>query len=211
MGTKCTRARHQADSSWACVKFDVQGAHLTSSKINCQHFNLVCSPHKRAGDVDFSKLLMFIGFPRTEDAGIGVRMWLIWELANTADSDSRRAHKQTLSCGFSSHTLRTVNVKHACRRTQILLISLQEKKRKKEWPRLGGNKGGGFASRIGWGSTLVDLCTVCLHWKPRRCESPALRRYPNTGAICRGAFNSLQSDDWLLSPRPLRGLSQWIL
>lgn len=123
------------------------------------------------------------------------------------DSDSRRAHKQTLSCGFSSHTLRTVNVKHAHRRTQILLISLQKKK-KKEWPRLGGNKGGGFASRMGWGSTLVDLCTVCLHWKPRRCESPALRRYPNTGAICRGGFNSLQSDDWLLSPRPLRGLSQ---
>lgn len=47
------------------------------------------------------------------------------------DSDSRRAHKQTLSCGFSSHTLRTVNVKHAHRRTQILLISLQKKKKKR--------------------------------------------------------------------------------
>lgn len=68
------------------MKYDVQRAHLTSSKINCQHFNLVCSPHKRAGNVDFSKLLMFIGFPCTEDAGIGVRMWVIWELANTAEA-----------------------------------------------------------------------------------------------------------------------------
>lgn len=188
------------------------------SKINCQHFNLVCSPRRRAGNVDFSKLSLFIGFPCAEDAGIGVRMWAFWELANTAaasaerqGSDSRRARKQTFSCGSGSHTLRTLNVKHAHRRTQILLICLKKEKGKKEWPRLGGNKGRGFASRMGWGSTLVDLCTVCLHWKPRRCESPALRRYPNTGAICRGGFNSLQSNDWLLSPRPLPGLSQWIL
>lgn len=124
------------------------------------------------------------------------------------DADSKSAHKHTLSCSFISHTLGTVNVTHTHTYTQaeILLISF-----KREWPRLDGNKGGGFTSRMGWGSTLVDLCTVYLHWKPRRCESPALRRYTNMGAICRGGFNSLQSNDWLLSHRPLQELSQWIL
>lgn len=81
----------------------------------------------------------------------------MWELANTAEASAEArlrfkafAHKQALSCGLSSHTLRTLSVKHAHRLTQILLISLQKEK-KKEWPRLGCNKGRGFASRMGWG------------------------------------------------------------
>lgn len=59
-------------------------------------------------------------------------------------------------------------------------------------------------------STLVDLCTVYLHWKPRRCETPTLRHYTNIGAICRGGFNSLQSNDWLFSLPSLQELGQWI-
>lgn len=58
------------------------------SKINCQHFNLVCSARRRAANVGFSKLLLFIGFPCTEDAEIGVRMWAFWELANTAEASA---------------------------------------------------------------------------------------------------------------------------
>lgn len=113
----------------------------------------------------------------------------------TASSDTSR------TC--LSHTL-TVTHKHSHK--DSLFIPL-----KREWPRLSSNKGAGFTSGIRGGeSALVDLRTVYLHWKPRRCETPTLRRCTNIEAICRGGFNSLQSNDWLFPLPSLQELRQWI-
>ena len=70
------------------IKFDV-----FASKINCQHINtiLYSSYLRRAASVGSCRIvvLVFVSLPCAEDPGIGmcgssVRMWVIWELANTA-------------------------------------------------------------------------------------------------------------------------------
>lgn len=112
--------------------------------------------------------------------------------------------KQTLSYSFISHTESRGYFTNT--HSDPLFIPLS-----REWPRLGSNKGVGFTSGIrGARSPLVDLCTVYLHWKPRRCETPTLRHYTNIGVICRGGFNSLQCNDWLVSLPSLREVVQWI-
>lgn len=173
----------------------------------------------------WSGMLIFVILLCAEHPGIGmcrpgVRMWVIWELANTVVVSTgpglwfknhiqtdiivqlHLTHQGPRTC--LSHTL-TVTHKHSHK--DSLFIPL-----KREWPRLSSNKGAGFTSGIRGGgeSTLVDLRTVYLHWKPRRCETPTLRRCTNIEAICRGGFNSLQSNDWLFPLPSLQELRQWI-
>ena len=73
----------------------------------------------------------------------------------------------------------------------------------RKWAGLAGNKGLGFTSGIRGAPTPVDLYTVYLPWNPRHCEAPTPRHYTHTGAICRGGFNSLQSNDQFYSPPSL--------
>lgn len=128
----------------------------------------------------WSIVLVFVSFLCAEDSGIGmcrssVRMWVIWELANTvAVSPGPRLwfknHIQTdiiIQLHLTHWALwmchtHTLAHKHKHSHTDKLFIPLN-----RECPRLGSNKGVGFTSGIGWcrggASTLVDLCTVYLH------------------------------------------------
>lgn len=156
---------------------------------------------KQAGNVDLCRSVGHLfSLLCTEDPGTECvsLVWRcgrsgIWLDLRTKTQDSRTTYKQASSAlsrtqvHFSSHSIASG---------------------------LGSHKGVGFTSGIregGGGHSIRGPLHCLFAVETRCCETPTLRRYTNIGAICRGGFNPLQSNDWLFSLQSLQDHGQCIL